>query len=172
MATTNLPEPWLRGTLSGLNPVAAQVLYTFQHVEEDLALWTQGVAEADVWRWPDPRIAPLGFHLKHIPGSADRLLSYAEGSELSAEQLAASRRELEAEFGLDELLARLHRSLAEAGSRVRRLSGTPLDEPRAVGRRRLPTTLGGLLVHVAEHSQRHLGQAILTAKLIGGGAKV
>ena len=35
-----------------------------------------------------------------------------------------------------------------------------LAEPRTVGRRRLPTTAIGLLTHTAEHTQRHVGQAI------------
>lgn len=168
----SLPEPWLRGTLVDLHPVPAQVLYTFQHVLEDLERWTAGVTDADLWRTPHPRIAPLGFHLKHIPGSVDRLLTYAEGGELSAAQIAAGRRELEPELGLAALLAQLRQSLQAAEARVRRLDATALSEPRTVGRRQLPTTVGNLLVHIAEHTQRHLGQAIVTAKLLGGGAMV
>jgi len=30
----------------------------------------------------------------------------------------------------------------------------------------LPTTVGGLLVHVADHTQRHVGQAVTTAKIV------
>ena len=171
-ASAALPEPWLRGTITDLNPVAAQVLYTFQHVQEDLSRWTSGISDSAVWRWPAPRIPPLGFHLKHIPGAADRLLTYAEGAELNAAQLAAARRELEPEFTLAELMRRLSRSLADAEARVRRLATIPLDQARSVGRLHLPTTLGGLLVHIAEHSQRHLGQAIVTAKLVSSGAIV
>jgi hypothetical protein len=40
------------------------------------------------------------------------------------------------------------------------------DQPRYVGRKRLPTTVGGLLVHLADHTQRHVGQTITTAKVI------
>jgi hypothetical protein len=37
-----------------------------------------------------------------------------------------------------------------------------------VGRARLPSTVFGLLFHVAEHTQRHAGQAITTAKIVRG----
>jgi hypothetical protein len=41
-----------------------------------------------------------------------------------------------------------------------------LEEQRFVGAQRLPTSLGGLLVHVADHTQRHVGQAVTTAKVV------
>jgi hypothetical protein len=34
-----------------------------------------------------------------------------------------------------------------------------------VGRKKLPTTVIGLIVHLAEHTQRHVGQAVSAAKL-------
>ncbi len=45
-----------------------------------------------------------------------------------------------------------------------------LESARAVGRKGLPTTLGGLLVHVADHTQRHVGQAISACKWAAKGA--
>jgi hypothetical protein len=42
------------------------------------------------------------------------------------------------------------------------------DEVRGVGREKLPSTVGGLLVHCAEHTQRHVGQAVTTAKVVVG----
>jgi hypothetical protein len=39
-------------------------------------------------------------------------------------------------------------------------------ETRGVGRRRLPTTVLGLLVHIAEHTQRHVGAIIATSKVV------
>jgi uncharacterized damage-inducible protein DinB len=46
------------------------------------------------------------------------------------------------------------------------LANTDFTQPRTVGGKQLPTTLGGLLVHVADHTQRHVGQAITTSKIV------
>jgi hypothetical protein len=48
---------------------------------------------------------------------------------------------------------------------LRTIDPPTLAEPRAVGRKQLPTTVIGLLIHIAEHTQRHVGQAIAAAKL-------
>jgi hypothetical protein len=43
-----------------------------------------------------------------------------------------------------------------------------LLEPREVGRARLPSNVIGLLLHAAEHTQRHLGQLATTARIVKG----
>ena len=48
---------------------------------------------------------------------------------------------------------------------MRAIDVAQLREPRGVGRKMLPTTVIGLLTHIAEHTQRHVGQAISAAKL-------
>ncbi len=108
----------------------------------------------------------VGFHMRHIAGSVDRLLTYAVGRMLSDEQLAALKCEMDQGASRDELLAAMDRSLREAEEVMRTLSPATFDEPRVVGRKKLPTTVAGLLVHIAEHTQRHVGQAIVTAKLV------
>jgi hypothetical protein len=40
-----------------------------------------------------------------------------------------------------------------------------LSETRLVGRQRLPSTVLGLLFHAAEHTQRHIGQMLVTARV-------
>jgi len=57
-------------------------------------------------------------------------------------------------------------ALERAAMRIRQIDVNRLEEPRPVGARLLPTTVGGLLVHVADHTQRHVGQAITTAKIV------
>jgi len=104
--------------------------------------------------------------LRHIARSVDRLLTYAEGRPLDAAQIAALKSETQDGATRDELFAELDASLAHAASRIRALDAIRLSEPRAVGGKKLPTTLGGLLVHVADHTQRHVGQAITTAKIV------
>jgi uncharacterized damage-inducible protein DinB len=96
----------------------------------------------------------------------DRLLTYAEGRCLSEEQMARLRTELDPAASRDELFAELAAALTDAAARVRVLAKTNLEEARTVGKKRLPTTVGGLLVHIADHTQRHVGQAITTAKVL------
>jgi uncharacterized damage-inducible protein DinB len=94
------------------------------------------------------------------------LLTYAEGQALAQEQLAALESELQPGVSRDALFAELTKALTRSTERVRSLAQTNLDQSRTVGKKALPTTLGGLLVHVADHTQRHVGQAITTAKII------
>jgi hypothetical protein len=159
-----LPEPWLRGPLPGVNPLLSPALYSFQQTREDLAAHTQGLTTAQVWSRPH-RLAPLGFHIRHIAGSVDRLTTYLEGRALDEAQMAALTVENQPGAGLAELLAELDRSLCRAEQVIRSIDPATLAEPRSVGRKQLPTTVIGLLTHIAEHTQRHLGQAITSAKM-------
>jgi uncharacterized damage-inducible protein DinB len=111
-------------------------------------------------------LAPVAFHIRHIARSVDRLLSYAEGRQLSDEQIAALKTELDGNAARDELFAELQAALERSAVRIRRFDADRLQEPRQVGTKRLPTTVGGLLVHVADHTQRHVGQAITTSKIV------
>jgi uncharacterized damage-inducible protein DinB len=66
----------------------------------------------------------------------------------------------------EDIFAELESGLLQAAQRIRALGPAKLEESRTVGRSELPTTLGGLLVHIADHTQRHVGQAITTAKVL------
>lgn len=111
-------------------------------------------------------IAPVAFHIRHIARSTDRLLTYAEGNHLNADQVAAMKMELDAEATRSELFDELASALAKSEMRIRVLSTAQLESPRKVGKKELLTTIGGLLVHVADHAQRHVGQAVTTAKIV------
>ena len=157
-------EPWLRGPLAGAGVLVAPVLYGFIQAREDLARHTAGLTTAQVWAHPHG-LAPLGFHLRHMAGSVDRLTTYLEGRALSAEQMAALAAEMDAGETLEALLASIDHALARAEAVIRAIDPASFADPRWVGRQRLPTTVIGLLVHIAEHTQRHLGQAIAAAQL-------
>jgi len=160
-----LPEPWLRGPIRDVNPLVAPILYAFQQAREDLAEHTRGLSDGQIWDAPEG-FGSAGFHIRHIAGSADRLVTYLEGRELSERQFAALRDEdRPAGPGREQLLADLDRVFDEAERIVRSVDPSALAEPRTVGRKRLPTTVIGLLTHTAEHTQRHVGQAISAAKL-------
>jgi hypothetical protein len=159
------PEPWLRGNIADVHSVIAQVLYSFQHAWEDLNHFTRELTQEQVWFRPMD-LAPVGFHIRHIGGSIDRLLTYMRGDQLSDEQLRELKIEMNAGPARDDLLSVLRAQLDKAEHQIRRCDPATLPNPRKVGRKELPTTVGGLLVHMAEHTQRHVGQAIVTAKLV------
>jgi len=159
------PEPWLRGTLTEVHAVPRAVPHALQLAEEDLVRWCGELTDAELNRRVSG-LPSIAFHLRHIARSADRLLTYAEGRLLSAGQLASLANESEPEGNRTSLFAELKQGLHDAAERVVALTQADLEQPRSVGKRALPTTLGGLLVHVADHTQRHVGQAITTAKVI------
>jgi uncharacterized damage-inducible protein DinB len=165
MNANKLPEPWLRDTLKDISAVPRAVLHALELVSEDLNRWCGGLTDEEINARP-AGLAPVAFHLRHIARSVDRLLTYAEGQLLNEEQLAALRTELDSGANREDLFSELNTAITSGTSRIRAIDVTKLEEPRSVGTKRLPTTVGGLLVHVADHSQRHVGQAITTAKIV------
>jgi uncharacterized damage-inducible protein DinB len=165
MAESQRPEPWLRGTLTDVPVVQRAVLHALELASEDLTKWCGNLSNAELDACP-ANLAPVAFHIRHIARSIDRLLTYAEGKELSEAQTEALRSELDPGAGRDELFAELAGALQGGASRVRAFHANQLEESRAVGKKRLLTTVGGLLVHIAEHTQRHVGQAITTVKVV------
>ena len=170
METT--PEPWLRGPIEGIHPLASPILCALQQAREDLAKWTENLSKEQLWATPHG-FGSVGFHILHIAGSIDRLMTYLQGRQLNAEQMAALDDERQPEM-LDRtaLLAVLHGSLDDAERVVRAIDPATLTEPREVGRKCLPTTVIGLLTHIAEHTQRHVGQAISASKWIAAEPKL
>ncbi len=166
MAVDVTVEPWLRGTLADVDAVRRQVLHALELTGEDITGWCAGLSDAEIHARPFG-LPPVAFHLRHIARSLDRLLTYAEGRQLSGEQTASLRLELEPNGAAETLLAEVRVGLEDAAARVRAFSPGSYDEARGVGRRMLPASVGGLLIHCAEHTQRHAGQAITTARLLG-----
>jgi uncharacterized damage-inducible protein DinB len=161
-------EPWLRGSHSDVPAVARAVLHALDLAREDLTRWTEGLTGAEVHSQPFS-LTSVAFHLRHIARSVDRILTYAEGGQLSTEQLAALKAEQGTEGDrepLASLLAEVESSFAHAAGRICALSAADFDAPRAVGRKQLPTSVGGALIHVADHTQRHVGQVVTTAKVL------
>ncbi len=159
-----LPEPWMRGPIEGVPTLVAPLLYSFQQAREDLAHHTEGLTEAQLWATPHG-FGSVGFHLLHIAGTTGRLMTYLEGSQLSEAQLDFLKHEHDAGASRQELLDSINTVFERAEAVVRSLDVSLLEAPREIGRKKLPTTVIGLLTHIAEHTQRHVGQAISAAKL-------
>jgi uncharacterized damage-inducible protein DinB len=163
-AQVQAPEPWLRGTLTDVPAVIRAVVHALELAHEDADHWCGDLTGVEVNARP-AGLPSIASQLRHISGSADRLLTYAEGRELTQEQMAELAREAESAMP-HVLLREFGKSMEGASQRLRGFPGADLEAERFVGRRRLPTTLGGLLVHVAEHTQRHVGQMVTTAKIV------
>src|SRR5690349_19379456 len=94
MAQNSLPEPWLRGSLTDVPSLQRAVLHALELAREDLERWCDGLSDEELNARP-AGIAPVAFHLRHIARSIDRLLTYAEGRQLSSEQIALMKAELD-----------------------------------------------------------------------------
>lgn len=165
MSEGQLPEPWLRGTLGEVPAVPRAVLHALELAKEDIQRWCAHLSDDQLDARPGG-IAPVAFHVRHIGRSLDRLLTYAEGNQLTAEQLTALKTELDPGSSGRELFAEFTAALERSTARIRALDPAHLEEARKIGKRQLPSTMGGLLVHVADHTQRHVGQAVTTAKIV------
>lgn len=163
-------EPWLRGPIPGISPLLMPAAHCLEQVIEDLTHFVAPLTDEQIWA--KPAGAPsVGFHLRHIHGSIDRLLTYADARSLSEQQIKALAAEtdapsqtLDSQILLKEVLTRIDQAIAA----IRFTKESDLLEPRAVGRANLPTNVLGLLFHLAEHTQRHTGQIISTATIARG----
>jgi uncharacterized damage-inducible protein DinB len=144
------------------------VAHSLLQLREELNAIVPGLSPRDLSIKPGGA-ASLTFHLRHLAGSLDRLLTYARGESLTDAQRAALASE-EGEDDVDPtaLLAEVHQAIDRALDQLRATPVATLDEPRAVGRASLPSTVRGLLFHAAEHAQRHAGQIATTAKVVSG----
>jgi uncharacterized damage-inducible protein DinB len=161
------PEPWLRGTHSEIPAVPRAVLHAIELAQEDLISWCRELSERELIATPSG-LPSIAFQLRHIARSLDRLLTYAEGHQLNERQLQALTGEADAQCTTAEIFSELSAGFKESSARILKLGEKPetLNQPRTVGRKNLATTVAGLLVHIADHTQRHVGQTITTAKVL------
>jgi uncharacterized damage-inducible protein DinB len=127
-----------------------------------------GFPDALLWGRPGGVASP-GFHLQHLAGVLDRLFTYARGHMLNEAQLADLATEgvpAEGQSTVAQLLNRFNIQIDKALDEVAKTREDTLTNPRTVGRGRLPSTVGGLLFHAAEHTQRHTGQLLVTARIL------
>jgi hypothetical protein len=162
-------EAWQRGPVPGFEPMLMPVVHALIQVREDLDRLAATVPVEHVWMRPGGA-ASIGFHVRHTAGALDRLFTYARGEALTDEQRTYARREGTGGEGeaLASVVADVHRAVDAAMDQLRRTTRESLLAERKVGRAGLPSNVLGLLFHAAEHSTRHVGQAITTAKILAG----
>lgn len=160
-------EVWLRGPIddipSHLQPVAHALLQAREEVES----WMADFSEDALWHQP-ASVASVGFHLQHLSGVLSRLFTYARGEELSDKQLEALQGEGRPFEGctVTLLLAKFREQVDQCLDQLRQTDPDTLLESRGVGRKQIPSTVLGLLVHAAEHTQRHVGQLYVTMRVV------
>lgn len=155
-------EPWLRGTHTDVEPVRRAVLHALELAREDVVRWC-GSLDSEALEAEPLGLPSAAFQVRHIARSLDRLMTYAEGRALTDEQLLALRSE---HVDGGDSMREFTRAIDRAVERLLAFSPEQFGKPRGVGRALLPTTVAGLLIHIAEHTQRHVGQAITTAKVV------
>lgn len=162
-------ESWLEGKLENVDALLQPAAHALVQARRDIERACENLTCSQVWRQPNG--APsTGFHLRHVAGSIDRLLTYARGANLNDDQLAFLKREAVADKAENAaaLVAAATAAIETALQTVRAAAPETLFEPRFVGRERLETNVFGLLFHIAEHTQRHAGQIVTTAKVAKG----
>jgi hypothetical protein len=167
MVSGGAPEVWLRGPVPGFEPVLMPAVHALLQAREDVERVAAAAGTEELWQRPGDAAA-AGYHLKHLAGSLDRLLTYARGESLSETQ----RRMLAAEdtpgAPASVLVPAACAAIDRALEQLRHTPSETLLESRAVGRARLPATVLGLVFHAAEHSTRHAGLLITTLKVVRG----
>jgi uncharacterized damage-inducible protein DinB len=168
MAQENkLPEVWMRGPIDKIPSLLQPVAHTLLQAAEEIEGIMGGFPDDLLWRKPYG-MASVAFHLRHIPGVIDRLFTYSREQQLSPEQLKyLSEEGLETEqTKADDLVRKATRSIRDAVGYLANVDPSTLHQFRGVGRKRLPSTVMGLLFHAAEHTMRHTGQLLVTARVV------
>ena len=157
-------EVWLRGPLPDIPPHLQGVAHALLQAREEVFALTADFPDALLWEKP-AGVAPVGFHLQHLKGVLERLFTYARGEQLSEEQLKRLNAEGERISTTRDLYEAFSEEVERALEQLRN-SDEVLVEVREVGRQRLPSTVLGLYTHAAEHTMRHVGQLLVTARVL------
>jgi uncharacterized damage-inducible protein DinB len=160
----NQPDVWLRGPVPGVPALLQPAAHALQQAGEDVERAVAELPEGSLWNRVGTA-ASAGFHLKHLVGATDRLLTYGRGEQLSEAQRAWLKAEAEPSAETAAELVSRFRSVIEAGvEQLRRTPPDTLTSSRAIGRAQLPTTVLGCIFHAAEHAARHAGQLLTTVR--------
>lgn len=166
MAQQNKLEVWLRGPLPGIPALLQPVAHALLQAREELAVYMDGFPDALLWERP-AGMASVGFHLQHLTGVLDRLFTYARNEQLSVEQLHYLKQEGQpCEAITNNLVSFFNQQVDKALVQLEHTGESTLTNTRGVGRAQIPSTVMGLLFHAAEHTQRHIGQLLVTAGIV------
>ncbi len=161
------PEVWMRGPLEGVPALLQPAAHALLQAREEVNVYMQDFPEELLWEKP-AGVASVAFHLQHLTGVLDRLFTYAEGNPLSGQQLEYLKREgvEDASVTVEFLKKKFDDQVNKAIGQIRSTDKHTLTDFRGVGRKQLPSTVIGLIFHAAEHTQRHIGQLLVTTRIL------
>jgi uncharacterized damage-inducible protein DinB len=164
---TPVLEVWMRGPIAGLIPLLQPVAHAILQAREEVNLMMIDFPNELIWERPN-NIASVAFHLQHLSGVLDRLFTYANNQILNEDQLELLALESdETQFlTVKVLLTRFNNQVNKALTQLKNIEEKTLLEPRGIGRKQIPTNQLGLLFHAAEHTQRHVGQLLVTVRIL------
>lgn len=164
-----MTEAWLGGPVAGVDRILMPAAHALLQARAEIEQVASDLTPAELAVTPGGA-ASLSFHLKHIPGAIDRLLSYSRGQQLTDEQrrYAAAEKSVDARATGKELVQVAIEGIDRALVAIRAADPSTLFDARTVGRQALPSTIFGLLGHIAEHTTRHTGQLVTTVKIVRG----
>ena len=169
--TENQPEVWQRGPVENIPPLLQPVAHALLQAKEEVAVIMKDFPEKLLWEKP-AGLASVGFHLRHLSGVVGRLFTYALNEQLSAEQLRSLQEENMPQNSIvtsKQLIERFNLQVGMALQQLKDTDESTLTEQRSIGRKKIPTTVIGLLVHAAEHMMRHIGQLMVTVRVLKDG---
>ncbi|MDX5421154.1 MAG: DinB family protein [Hymenobacteraceae bacterium] len=169
MAETKHLEVWLRGPIPGMPSLLQPVAHALLQAREEVHTLMEGFPEELLWEHP-AGTASVGFHLQHLKGVLDRLFTYARGETLTEPQLdflyAEGKPARNTVYLVQDLVRDFDRQVDQALEQLRDTDEDTLTEKRGVGRAQVASTVQGLLFHAAEHTMRHVGQLLVTARIL------
>jgi uncharacterized damage-inducible protein DinB len=160
-------EVWQSGPVENIPALLQPVAHALLQAREELHLIMKDFPEDLLWQKP-AGMASVGFHLKHLSGVIDRLFTYARNEQLSTQQLQLLQEEniSNNNLSIEKLLARFSNQVDNALLQLQQTNESTLTEARSIGRKKIPTSVIGLLVHAAEHTMRHIGQLLVTVRFL------
>lgn len=168
MAEDNLPEVWLRGPQNDFPILLQPIAFALMQAQEDVNKYTHDFPDNLLYERPGNSASPA-FHLQHLSGVLDRIFTYAENLPLNEAQLTWLNEEGKSQdknYSAQNLVDIFNAQIEISLQKLKNINLETLTEPRGVGRKHLPSTVFGLLIHAAEHTQRHVGQLLVTVKVL------
>ncbi len=161
----NKEEVWLRGPVPNMSGLLQPVAHALLQAREEVQQYVQDFPN-DLLDERPASLASVRFHLEHLRGVLDRLFTYAQGKSLSDEQRTYLEQEGSGTDSVTTLVGAFNDQVEQAIAQLRITDEATLTDPRGVGRQQLPSTVLGLLTHAAEHTQRHVGQLLVTIRIL------
>lgn len=160
-------EVWLRGALPDVPPLLQPIAHALLQAQEEVHTLMADFPDTLLWERP-AGVASVAFHLQHLTGVLDRLFTYAQGKALTTQQLGslAAEGKPDKTLTVQALIKAFDAQVAQSLAILKNTDENTLTQAKEVGRAKLPSTVVGLLTHSAEHTTRHLGQLLVTVRVL------